>query len=257
MSAKGAGATMAFAARGKGLSMKITTTVGALLLIGTGLLTGCTETIDSKNLKTAGISATIRATATSDAETTLLATLKAGGDESNTYVALGGGDRIFASGNDKRVEMTAQSTGVYEAEFSLGAANTPFGVSLEREDGDNAPNSAGTLPAPFSLTALGTEPVSRKADLTIEWTAATDGDAMHIHLDGNCIFFEDIDVPGDTGSHTIAANTLKPTNSQMPESCDVKVEVSRSRQGKPDTKFDSESTFVLEQVRTTKFTSAP
>jgi len=237
--------------------MKITTTMGALLLIGTGLLTGCTETIDSKNLKTAGISATLRATAISDAETTVLATLKAGGDESNTYVALGGGDRIFASGGDKRVEMDTQSTGVYEAEFAMGAANTPFGVSLEREDGDNAPSSAGTLPAPFTVTPLGTDPISRTADLTVEWTPATDGDAMRIHLDGNCIFFENIDVPGDTGKHTIAANTLKPTNSDKPESCDVKVEISRSRQGKPDTKFDSESTFVLEQVRTTQFTSAP
>jgi hypothetical protein len=237
--------------------MKITTTMGALLLIGTGLLTGCTETIDSKNLRTQGISATIRATATSDSETTLRATLKAGGDESNTYVALGGGDRIFATGGEKRVEMQTQSTGVYEAEFATGAANTPFGVALEREGDDSAPNSAGTLPAPFQITSLGTEPISRASELVIQWTPATDGDAMHIHLNGNCIFFEDIDVPGDSGTHTIAANELKPTNSMMPGSCDVKVDITRSRNGKADATFDSESSFVLEQVRTTSFTSVP
>ncbi|UQA55012.1 hypothetical protein [Polyangium aurulentum] len=238
--------------------MKITTTTGALLfLIGTGLLTGCTETIDSKNLRTQGIAATIRATATSDMETTLRATLRAGGDESNTYVALGGGDRIFAMGGDKRVEMEAQSTGVYEAEFATGAADTPFKVDLQREGDDSAPNSAGTLPAPFSVTPLGTEPISRGSDLVIAWTPADDGDAMRIHLDGNCIFFENIDVPGDTGKHTIAADSLRPTNSMMPESCDVNVEITRSRTGKADTTFDSESSFVLEQVRRTSFTSAP
>jgi hypothetical protein len=238
--------------------MKITTTAGALtILIGTGLLTGCTETIDSQNLRTQGIAATIRATATSDSETALRATLRAGGDESNTYVALGGGDRIFATGGDKRAEMRAQSTGIYEAEFPLGAANTPFKVDLQRERDDSAPNSTGTLPAPFSVTPLGTTPISRANELVIAWTPATDGDAMRIHLDGNCIFFKNIDVPGDTGKHTIAANSLEPTNSMMPESCDVKVEITRARTGKADTTFDSESSFVLEQVRTISFTSAP
>jgi hypothetical protein len=237
--------------------MKITITTGALVLLGTSLLTGCTETIDSKNLRTQGIAAIIRATATSDSETTVRATLKAGGDESNTYVALGGGDRIFATGGDKRVEMQTQSTGVYEAEFAMGAANTPFGVDLQREADDSAPNSTGTLPAPFQITSLGNEPISRASNLVIQWTPATDGDAMHIHLDGNCIFFENIDVPGDSGTHTIPADKLRPTNSMMPGSCDVKVEITRSRNGKADTTFDSESSFVLEQVRTTSFTSVP
>src|SRR5687767_9404160 len=60
-------------------------------------LTGCTETTSSKNIKTGGIAALIEVTATSESSSAVKATLKVGGDESNTYVDLDGTDRIYAS----------------------------------------------------------------------------------------------------------------------------------------------------------------
>jgi hypothetical protein len=232
--------------------------LSASALIGLGLLSGCKETVDSQNIKTQGIAAIISATAETDAETRLIATLKVGGDESNTYVDLSGGDSIFALSGDKRVEMQAQDTGVYEAEFNTAAADTEFVVDLQRADDDDAPASRGTLPAPFTLT-IGASSVSRAADLTVTWTPSGSNDDVRLELNGSCTFLETIDVPGDSGTHTIAANTLKPTGSmdQPPPTCDVNVTMTRSRRGTPDSGFDSESSFVLKQTRVGKFTSTP
>ncbi|MDI3282433.1 hypothetical protein [Polyangium sp. 15x6] len=230
----------------------------AFALVGLGVLSGCKETVDSQNVKTAGIAAILSATAESDQETRLIATLKVGGDESNTYVDLSGGDRIFASAGDKRVEMQTQETGVYEAEFNTAVEGTEFLVDLQRADGDNASSSRGTLPAPFALT-IGASAVSRAAALNITWTPSGSNDDVRLELNSPCTFLETIDVPGDSGTHTIQANTLQATGSadQPPPTCDVTVTMTRSRRGTPDSAFDSESSFVLQQVRTGKFTSTP
>jgi hypothetical protein len=234
----------------------MTNRLGSIALAALALA-GCTETLDSKNIRTQGISATIEATAGSATSTRVVATLKAGGDESNTYIDLNAGDKLTAESGGKQVLMTAESTGVYNAQFATGEAETEFKVLLERDVDDDAPNNAGKLPAPFDIGALPTEPVSRAEALTITWSPGDTSDTMHIHLDGDCIFFEDIDVPGDPGTYTIDANKLKPTSSDKPESCDVNIEVSRSRKGSVDPTLDPESTFVLKQVRSAKVTSAP
>jgi hypothetical protein len=232
-------------------------TTGFALLTSLGLFSGCTkETVDSQNINTAGIAALIEVTATTDSATTVITTLKVGGAQSNTYVDLSDGDAIFAKAGATRVEMTGQSTGVYEAEFNTAALDTEITVSLERKDDDAAPNSRGLLPGPFALT-IGASSVSRTADLAITWTPSGSNDDVTIELSGTCISGQTIDVPGDPGTHTITANTLKPINDMMPESCDVNVEVTRSRQGTADVAFDSESRFRMRQIRTSKFTSTP
>ncbi|MDI1445454.1 hypothetical protein [Polyangium sp. 6x1] len=230
----------------------------AIALVGLGLLSGCKETVDSQNVKTAGIAAILSATAETDLETRLIATLKVGGDESNTYVDLSGGDSIFASTGDKRVPMQTQETGVYEAEFNTAAEGTEFTVDLQRADDDDAPASRGTLPAPFTLT-IGASAVSRAADLNVTWTPSGSNDDVRIELSSPCTFLETIDVPGDSGTHTIPANSLQPTGTaaEPPPTCDVTVKMTRSRRGTADSAFDSESSFVLQQVRTGNFTSTP
>jgi len=230
--------------------------MGAALLIGLGLLSGCTETVDSTNIKTGGIAAIIEAKAESDKATTIIATLKVGGPSSNTYVDLSSSDGIFASQGEKKVEMQSQSSGVYEAEFATAAENTEFVVSLERKNDTPAPNSRGSLPGPLALTLPATE-ASRAADFEITWDPSGSTDDVTIELDGTCIFHSFIEVAGDPGKHTIAANSLKPTNTMMPENCDITVEITRSRKGETDAAYDSESSFVLKQVRTAKFTSTP
>lgn len=236
--------------------MQIKSTFAIAFVLGaTAGMTGCTETLDSKNIKTAGISATIEATAPSASESTVEVTLLAGGDESNTYIDLSGGDRIFATIGGERKEMSSTSAGEYEVESTKGEGGTEFTISLERADGDNAPSSVGTLPEPFDLTAVsGT--ISRAADLEIVWSPAGD-DGMELELDGTCIFNEKIPVASNATSHTVAANSLKSTGGDMPTTCDLTVTVRRSRNGTADKALDAESSFLLQQVRTMKVTSSP
>ncbi|WP_437314364.1 hypothetical protein [Sorangium sp. So ce385] len=233
------------------------TTMAMFGLAASGLLAGCTETLDSKQIRTGGISATIEATAESASSTSVKATLKAGGDESNTYVILSAGDRISATADGEEVEMSSESSGVYVAHFDIGEGGTEFTVRLDREDDDDAPNNAGTLPDPFDLEALPKDPVPRGEDLTVTWAPSGSGDDMVIRVDGRCIFAKTFDVGGDPGTYTIEADELEATSSQEPESCDVDLVISRTRGGTTDKTLDPESSFELSQVRQGRFTSAP
>ncbi|AUX24992.1 hypothetical protein SOCEGT47_055330 [Sorangium cellulosum] len=233
------------------------TTKAALGLAGLGVLAGCTETLDSQQIRTGGISATLEAVAESASSTSVTATLKAGGDESNTYVILSGGDRISAEADGETVDMSAESAGVYVARFKTGAEDTEFKVLLDREDDDDAPGNAGTLPAPFDLEALPSEPASRGEDLTVAWSPSGTGDDMQIRVNGSCIFSRTIDVGGDPGTYTIKAGTLESTREDEPETCDVDIVISRARSGVTDPGLDPESSFELKQVRRDRFPSAP
>ncbi|WP_437586734.1 hypothetical protein [Sorangium sp. So ce1000] len=234
------------------------TTMAMFGVAAAGLLAGCTETIDSQQLRTGGISATLEAIAESASSTTLRATLKAGGDESNTYVILGAGDRISATVDGEAVEMSAESAGVYEGDADVGAGGTEIKVLLDRDDDDDdALNNAGTLPDPFDLAALPTDPVPRGEDLTVAWSPSGSGDDMVLDVKGDCIFSKTFDVGGDPGTYTIDAGELEATSSREPESCDVDLVIRRSRKGTTDKNLDPESSFELSQVRGGRFTSAP
>lgn len=225
--------------------------------LGLLMLSACTvETVDSANIRTGGIVALLRATATSEMATSVTAQLKVGGDGSNTYVDLSNGDSIFAVGNDRRIEMEAQGTGTYQADFDTAAENTEFIVDLQRDNDDDAPMSTGMLPGPFTFVVPNMT-TSRGQSLTVTWTPSGSTDDMTMELNGTCIFHRSIDIPGDTGSHVIEPGTLVSVNTDKPETCDVTVDMKRTRNGTADAAFDPDSSFVLEQTRTAKFTSAP
>lgn len=240
----------------------MTSTPRAAILSSLLALAGCKETVSSEYIKTGGIAMLTEVTARSTSDVTVRTELLVGGDESNTYVMLSSGDRIYAEADGDRQEMEAVETGVYEAVFDVGAGGTEYGVILRRDDGDSAEGSAGTLPEPFDITSdLGTEVLSRMDD-AIELTWAPDGesDDMSLEVDddiGGCIFSDGFDVGGDDGSYTLAAGTLESTSSQDPEECDVTATLTRERQGTTDGALDGESWFVLRQVRSTEFASGP
>lgn len=229
---------------------------GSSLCAGLLLLNACTETVDSKNIRTDHISALITANATSDAATTVKAELKAEGAKSNTYVELSGGDRIFASMGDKRLEMEAQGTGTYEVDFNVAAADTEFIIDLQRDEGEDAPMSKGQLPAPFSFQVPNTS-TSRGQNITITWSPSGTTDDMTLDFAGTCIFNRTIDIPGDTGSHEITPGSLVSTNPDKPETCNITVGMKRTRRGEADTAYGRDSSFVLTQTRSATFTSAP
>jgi hypothetical protein len=229
---------------------------GPSLCAGFLLLSACTETVDSKNIRTGGIWASITANANSDAATAVKVELKVGGADSNTYVDLSGGDRIFASADGKRLEMEAQGTGTYEIDFNVAAGDTEFIIDLQRESDDDAPMSKGQLPAPFSFQVPNMS-TSRAQDLTITWTPSGTADDMTLQLGGTCIFNRTIEIAGDMGSHVISGGTLASINPDKPETCDINVEMKRIRKGEADRAYDPGSIFSLTQTRTAKFVSSP
>lgn len=222
---------------------------------------GCKETVSSKNIRTQGISMAAVVTAGSSSSTVEV-TLKVGGDESNTYVNLEGGDRLIALADDEEKEMDRKSAGVYEVRFNTNAADTAFEVHLERDGDDDARRNRGTLPPPFRITSdLGDDPISRADTFELTWEPSGGDDPMKLEIDDaageSCIFAERFDQGDgltDTGSFTVRG--LDGTGSDD-ETCEIVIDLIRERRGSLDRVLDPESTFVLRQVRSTIATSSP
>ncbi|MCA9629977.1 MAG: hypothetical protein KC766_20040 [Myxococcales bacterium] len=230
------------------------------LLASTALM-GCSEeTVSSTNIKTKGIAGLFEVTASSDTSSTVNAKLVVGGDESNTYVTLDNGDKLTATAGDETKTMTTgDGPGRYEASFANGAGGTEFKISLERPDDDDAPNSVGTLPAPFNVTEVPNTTPSRASDaITIKWDDGN-GD-MKIEVEGDCIFSNSFKAATGSTEYTIKAGEIDSTgvNPEDEETCDLTLTLTRTNTGNADTaNLDDESYFKLYQVRKTKFASAP
>jgi hypothetical protein len=228
-------------------------------LVSSAALFGCSkEVTSSNNIKTPGIAALIDVTAESESLSTVHVELRVGGSSSNTFVILESGDRLAATANESTKEMSAVAEGEYEAEFPTAAAETKFSVAFERADGDNALDNSGVMPAPFTIGELPTTKPSRATDeFKITWSPVDSGAQMVAELSGTCIFNKTIDVVGDEGTLVIPKGTLESTGGDMPKECEINVELKRTRVGKADAVFDSESWFKLHQVRRASFVSAP
>jgi len=240
----------------------MTSTSRAVILTSLLALTGCKETVSSDYIKTGGIAMLTTVTARSTSDVTVHTELLVGGDESNTYVILNSGDRIYAKAADEQQEMDAIEDGVYEATFDAGEGGTKYSVMLRRDDGDSAERNTGTLPEAFDITSdLGTDVLSRMDDdVELTWAPSGEKDDMSLDVDddiGGCIFSDGFDIGGDDGSYTIPAGTLDSTSSQHPEECDVTATITREGSGSTDGALDDESWFVLRQVRATTFASGP
>jgi hypothetical protein len=225
-------------------------------------LAGCKETTSSENIRTRGIAMEVEVIARSESHARVRATLLVGGDESNTYVNLKGGDRLVAYAGDEEQVMEEVDDGIYETVFENGEGGTIFTVDFERDGDDDAPDSEGRLPEPFDFTSdFGDSPISRRDDaMEITWEPFGEDDDMDIAFadeGASCIFDEDDDIPGDSGSYLLEPDALRSTSSNDPKTCDVEATVTRTRSGSNDNALDSESSFTLQQVRRFRFVSAP
>ena len=233
-----------------------------LVMIALSVLCACKETTSSGNIRTAGIAMTVEVRAQTASASVVTATLQVGGNESNTYVVLDQGDGLFAKADGKRKEMQSIDDGVYEAKFSIADEDTLFAVMLERDQDEDASDNSGRLPAPFEITSSFSDPLSRADDpIKVTWEpSGKDGDmALDIEDEaGGCIAFDEHqNIGGDPGSYTVPKGTLESQDEEKPETCDATLTLERARDGKTDSAFDSESSFVLKQIRSDTFASAP
>jgi hypothetical protein len=155
--------------------------------------------------------------------------------------------------------MRSVADGEFEAEFDTAAEDDDFNVILERGQDESTDESHGTMPAPFDITSTfdATEHSRATEAITIAWEPSATTDRMEVDADGTCIFHWGTTVGGDPGTLDIPAGDLDSTNDDDPQTCNVTVTVRRERDGVNDSAFDAESWFLLQQVRSVEFVSAP
>lgn len=217
-----------------------------------------TETSSSADIKTHGLWAAIDVIGKSDTNVEVRVELRVAGDDGNK-VTLDNGDKLVATGGSETKNLQAEDLSVYTATFSAGAAETPYKVDFQRPDDTSAPNSYGTLPAPFTLDPLPTTKPSRATDdIVLKWSAGSGTDDIKIRVDGDCIYpWKNDKIVQDPGTYTIPAGTLESTGgADGGTECALKVSVIRIRPGTLDPAFGS-GYVHLQQIREGTFTSAP
>lgn len=227
-------------------------------LVLASLCVGCSASTSSRNMRTVGVVALVDVSSERPNRTTVEAELVVGDRSSNTYVVLEDGDRLSATvGSDTRV-MSAVGKGEYEASFPVIEGEVV--VSFERAAGDDdAPTSRGTIGPGFDIHPIHDgQPVSRTRDLlSIHWAPVDAQAEVVVELDGDCIFWKKLRLGGDTGSLALGPEELRVIKSKKNKSCAVDVEITRTRAGATDPALDSDSRFLLHQVRHARFVSAP
>jgi hypothetical protein len=216
---------------------------------------GCSESVESTDVKTTGIYPEITVTADGSGSSRVRVRLKVGGSNSNTLLDLTGGDELTATvdGDTKVLDETSDET--YTATFPTDEEGTEFTIAFTREDDDSAPESTVTLPAPFTMSVSPTEASRASDDVDVEWDPPATGN-LEFSLSGNCIKSQDDDLPDD-GSHTITADSIETFKDDEEESCTVSVELERAQRGNIDPAFTEGGMIKALQVRSDSFTSTP
>jgi hypothetical protein len=227
--------------------------VAAVVAATLGLGAGC-KTTSSNDLPTSGISAEIRVSATSASESSVRVQMSPGDSfDPVDVVELGGGDALYADDGGLREKLFA-NTFDYQADFGAGGAETQFRVSFDRARADyvDAPDSVGTLPAPFQLGPGSIADMPRSQPSMITWSPSGTADRMTLEVQGSCVEDFSVTIDGDPGSYPLNLD-----GETYPSSCTVTMKLHRSRAGVVDPNLSPGSSFVLEQVRTAAFHSSP
>jgi hypothetical protein len=217
---------------------------------------GCTESVESNDVRTSGIYPEIAVTATGSGSSTVRVRLKVGGSNSNTFLDLTGDDKLTATvGDDTKVLDGSGDT--YTATFPTDAEGTKFTIAFARGTGDDdAPASTVTMPAPFDLM-LGATTAGRGADdLEVTWDPPVSGAQASWKLSGECIKLDSGSTPDD-GAYTLEAGTIETFESDMDKSCTATFEMTRSRNGSVDPAFTEGGSVVARHARSQGFTSTP
>jgi hypothetical protein len=221
--------------------------------------TACTTT-ESDNILTRGMYASMSATADGTGSTVVSASLYLGPPSDLVFIDLVAGDQLIAHhGSQGKVmsELILLNIVTHSATFPVDQADARFDVEFRRDVDPGAPSSTATLPAPFTL---GTVPasVSRGAAFGVNWTGTASADPMRWSADGSCIEVAGGPIAGDPGSVTMPAGTFrKRAGTNVADSCEVKVTITRERDGDLDRAFGEGGTIKGIQTRSVTFTSTP
>lgn len=232
---------------------------------------GC-EQVDSVDVRTDGIHADISLVTDGNGKTDLSATLRVGGSNSNTYLDLVDGDELtaFAGAEVKKLSRNRRALGQihYEGQFDTDREDTQFRIAFTRVGhdsaetecrGGDAPNSTATLPAPFAIQSPA-ETAAFSADnddIEVSWSNSGQNDDMEYRVSGSCIKDFGDDNLNDDGRFTIDHDDFKLVNDEATFDCDVKIKITRSREGSIDSGYGEGGKVNAHQVRSVEVKLRP
>ncbi len=227
------------------------------------LCAACTS-VQSADIKTAGMSAIMRVSADGTGQTQATAEIHVDNNITD-FVSLSSGDRLVASASTQSETMSQTNFAgsvSYAATFTgLDADGTTYTIALNRSSDVSAPSSTCVLPKPFNIAAPTANSTFSRANDNIVVTYDTIGteDQMTWSAGGDCVHgMVDGTVSGDSGSFTIAKGVLVPTDSSFATmTCQAHITLTRSRPGQLDSHFGSGGSMTAQQVRTVTFNSTP
>jgi hypothetical protein len=232
-----------------------------LLLVCPVALVGCTETVESTDVRTSGVYPEIEVVADGSGNSVVTVELKVGGDDSNTYLELKGGDRLQATAAGQTKTLT-KSGSRYRATFDADGAGTEFEIAFLRgAEDDDAPSSIAVLPDPFTLSVDAAE-ASRSlgGDVPFRWDPFSDEPddelEMYWYIEGPCILDEDGETPDD-GEGLIASDSIQTLMSNANQTCAVDLALSRRQEGELDRAFTEGGKIIATQRRNKTFISSP
>lgn len=211
-----------------------------LVVVALGLLAAGCSTVDSGDLRTNGIRASIVVTV-GQADSTVVVDLSAG---SLTSVQLEGDDRLLASSGGQLAEFDQQTLpliGEHSYRAVLSGVRKPgqeVVVELQRGSDDTPTRSVVALPARIEASAPGA--AARSADLVVATNAAPG--SLRAEWTGSCVTAGQLDVE-EGRPLVIPAGSLRepaPTSGQPapPKTCPVTLTVTRRLQGSLGDEFD-------------------
>ncbi len=235
---------------------------------------GCSNT-DSENVTTQGMRADINVTAAGTGSTTISVDLDfVDGGLTKEDIELSTNDSLIATSGTSEKTLSKQSAISeisYETTFNTEAENTPFKVSLIRENGENAENSTVTLPAPFDLETPDDVNGGANTVANIRWSNFGKTDSLSLDIDCLCkskvngvikdyyIVNTINDMSTDNGYAHIPITQLldevDPTQYDM--GCTIDITMTRSRTGELDENYGGGGYIKAAQVRETSFNYSP
>lgn len=217
---------------------------------------GCTQSVESTDIRTTGIYPEITVTATGSGTSKVEVELKVGGSSSNTYLDLTGEDQLKATvaGTAKILDDTGSHT--YSASFPVDEEGTEFVISFLRGTiDDSAPASTVSLPAPYDFSVMPTEASRATEAIDLAWEPPATGN-VRWGLKGDCVKLASGTTPDD-GAHSLPAGTIDTFESDNDKSCTVDIDLTRSQSGEIDPAFTEGGSIVARQVRGASFSSNP
>jgi hypothetical protein len=235
--------------------------IAALLVLATCVVAGCSQ-VDSDAVRTSGIYADLSIEADGSGGSLTRASLKVGGNNSNTFINLSSGDSLVTRVGSTSYPMVRQEAlGVvwYQAVPPVDTANTAFRVSFLRNDDVSAPNSDVTLPAPFTITAPAPGSVFSRTSqaVVITWSGSGAADPLTWQVTGDCIVSQYGNQVSDVGTLTIPAGAIQPRANQGATNCTAQIRFHRTRAGSVDPAYGEGGELHARQTRFISILSTP